>query len=213
MDSQQIKFLKSIFGYTGVYIICDFEKFSKTKKIVVKIGFAEDFHDRFGSYLLCFPFGIHIFHLFLNSDSKQARMLERNIHRYLNVKNKFLTVKHSHSEESFLLTNDEIKDLIILIQNNQFTRFTEKEIVNKQNMKGQVIFPYIEEKIGIDLFENLAAGGTRVKAMTQILKNSLDKNSENQKLLQTSVKKTKNKNIKLPKKGIRIASFNDEEKI
>jgi phage-related holin len=140
-------------------------------------------------------------------------MLERNIHRYLNVKNKFLTVKHSHSEESFLLTNDEIKDLIILIQNNQFTRFTEREIVNKQNMKDQVIFPYIEYKLGIDLFENLAQGGTRVKAMTKNLKNTLDKNAKDQKLVQTSVKKTKKKNIKLPKKGIRIASFDDEKKI
>jgi hypothetical protein len=205
----QKKFLESIFAFTGVYMICDHDKFKVRGKMTVKIGFAEDFHDRFGNYLICYPEGIHIFHLFLNANVANARTLERNIHRYLNVKNKFLRVKHSHSEESFSLTNKEVSELIDVVQTNQLTKFTDKEMVNGKNQQGKLIFPYIDDKRGINLFENLAGGGTRVKPMTVKLKAILDENTSQKKKIATSVKKTKYKSIKLPKKFVKISSFND----
>lgn len=117
-SNKQQAYLESIYAHSGVYIITPKSEYSKTKKMHVKIGIAGDFHDRFGAYLLCYPTGFYVFKLFLTYDKTQAARLERSIHRYLGAKYKFIVTKHSHSEEVFKLTLEEVAILINTIEAN-----------------------------------------------------------------------------------------------
>ena len=130
MDSnKQQAYLESIYAHSGVYIITQKSEYSETKKMHVKIGIAGDFHDRFGAYLLCYPTGFYVFKLFLTYDKTQAARLERSIHRYLGAKYKFIVTKHSHSEEIFKLTLEEVAILIKTIEENVGVEFRKELII------------------------------------------------------------------------------------
>lgn len=205
MDSRrQQAYLKSIYAHSGLYMITPKSEYSTTNKMQVKIGIAGDFHDRFGAYLLCYPTGFFVFKLFLTSDTIQAARLERSIHRYLAAKYKFMVTKHSHSEETMLLTLKEITVLIATIEANIGLKFDKgDDKVAGKDQAGESMFPYIKILPGIFLDENLARGGTRVKAFSELVKNFIDSNYTNQAII-TSAKKKKYKSFTMPPKGIKI---------
>lgn len=220
MDSnKQQAYLESIYAHSGVYIITQKSEYSETKKMHVKIGIAGDFHDRFGAYLLCYPTGFYVFKLFLTYDKTQAARLERSIHRYLGSKYKFIVTKHSHSEEIFKLTLEEVAILIKTIEENVGVEFRKgDDVVNGKDFVGQKIFPYVDVLPGIFLDENLAKGGTRIKPFDKSVKDFIDSNYTN-KPIHTSAKKTKHKSFTMPQKGLKIVGmaalpyYEDEEKI
>jgi len=216
-SKKQQKYLESIYAHSGVYIITQKNEYSKTKKMHVKIGIAGDFHDRFGAYLLCYPTGFYVFKLFLTYDKTQAARLERSIHKYLGAKYKFIVTKHSHSEEVFRLTLQEVATLIKTIEANVGVKFTKgDDIVNRKDCMGKKIFPYVDILPGIFLDENLAKGGTRIKAFDKSVKDFIDSNYTN-KPIPTSSKKTKHKSFTMPQKGMKIVGmaalpyYEDEE--
>ena len=107
----------------------------------VKIDIAGDFHGRFGAYLICYPTVFYVFKLFLTYDKTQATRLERSIHRYLGAKYKFIITKHSHIEEVFELTLEEIATLIKTIEANVGVEFKKgDDTVNKKDCVGQKYF-------------------------------------------------------------------------
>lgn len=201
---KQQNYLKSIYAHSGLYIITPQYEFSKTNKMNIKIGIADDLHHRFGAYLLCYPIGFFIFRIFLTYDKEQAARLERSIHKYLNAKYKNIVTKHSHSEETFSLTLQEVSILINTIEANIGIKFRKgDDIINGQDQVGKSIFPYIDTLPEIFLNENLAQGGHRVKAFNTNVKDFIDSNY-NDNPIPTSQKKTKHKSITMPQKGLKI---------
>lgn len=173
----------------------------------VKIGITGHFHDRFGAYLLCYPTGFYVFKLFLTYHKTQAARLERSIHRYLGAKYKFIVTKHSHSEEVFKLTLEEVATLIKTIEANVGVEFKKgDDVVNGKDCVGQKIFPYVDILPGIFLDENLAKGGTRIKPFDKFVKDFIDSNYTNQPI-PTSAKKTKHKSFTMPRKGMKIVGM------
>jgi hypothetical protein len=217
-STKQQQYLKSIYAHSGLYIITPKNGYSNTEKMHVKIGIAGDFHDRFGAYLLCYPTGFYVFRLFLTRDKTQAVRLERSIHRYLGAKYKFIVTKHSHSEEVFNLTLKEVSILVKTIEANIGATFKKgDDIVNRKDSVGQLIFPYIDTLPEIFLDENLAKGGTRIKAFDTSVKNFIDSNYTN-KPIHTSEKKTKHKSFTMPEKGMKIIGmaalpFDEDEEV
>ena len=188
VDKEQKAFLDSVFNRSGVYILTNHA--TKTTKMTVKIGVAKDLHDRIGSYLLCYPKGMHVFHIFFTRNRKQAFQLEKTVHRYLTAKHKFIVANHSHAEESFDLDMGEVNRLIEVIQANADTR----------DGKGKNMFPYTNDIVGMFIDQNLANGGTRISPMSKDQKSDIDANVP--KGIMTSVKKQKKKSVPLPvKKG------------
>lgn len=203
-SEKQQAYLKSIYAHSGVYIITPKHEYSTTKKMHVKIGIAGDFHERFGAYFLCYPTGFYVFRLFLTRDKSQAYRLERSIHRYLAAKYKFIVTKHSHSEEVFNLTLEELSILVKTIESNIGITFKKGEdILSGKDRYGEFIFPYIDTLPEIFLNENLAKGGTRIKPFDTTVKNFIDSNYTN-KPIPTSEKKTKHKSFTMPQKGLKI---------
>jgi hypothetical protein len=207
MLNKQQRYLKSIFAHSGLYIITPKHEYSKDKKMLVKIGIAEDFHDRFGSYLLCYPDGFYVFGLFITSDKTQAIRLERSIHKYLVAKYKFIVRKHSHSEEVMSLNLSEVATLIETIDANVGVKFNKGEdIVSGKDQAGFAIFPYLDTLKGIFLDENLAKGGTRIKPFNNTVENFIDANYM-KKPIPTSVVKKKRDSFRMPTKGVKIISM------
>jgi hypothetical protein len=213
-SKKQQAYLKSIYAHSGLYLITAKNDYSKTKKMHVKIGIAGDFHDRFGAYLLCYPTGFYVFSLFLTLDESQAARLERSIHKYLGAKYKFIVTKHSHGEEIFTLTLAEVATLIETIEANVGVKFHKgDDNVSKKDQAGEKIFPYIDILPGIFLDENLAKGGTRIKAFSGKVKDFIDASYTNEPIT-TSAKKKKHKSVTLPEKGMKIpkmAALPEEE--
>ena len=83
----------------------------------------------------------------------QDKILEKHIHMYLNIKNKFLNTLHSHDEEWFHLSLDQLDSLLDVI----LTPF-------EQKYNGHTLFPYqtVNDNTYF-LFANEEVGQSRVK--------------------------------------------------
>lgn len=211
MVSKKQKYLNSIYDSAGLYMITPTIKgYSINDKLKVKIGIASDLHDRFGAYLLCYPSGFHIFSIFLNKNKKESLRLERTIHRYLNAKYKIMITKHSHSEETMLLSRKEVNTLIETIKSNRGKKFRkDQDIISKADQVNVTMFPYMKILPEIFLDENLAQGGTRIIPFHEDVKDYIDSSCK-KKPIKTSVKKQKRKSIKLP---VKVPKMGDLTKI
>ena len=167
MSTASITFLKSVTKKTGVYIITSskyFRKQSKDKQIMVKIGYAKDFNHRLNSYLLYWPDGVYVYDIFLTTVANK-RILEKSIHQYLNRKAKYVVSLHSHTEEWFLLSKNEIDSLVDLIVKNKHTVTDD----------GRAVFPFDKHRsVNLMIEANSAQGTDRIKPMDAELKRKLD---------------------------------------
>lgn len=198
--SKSAKFLQTVKGKSGVYFVTSKNFYEPSKnnvdaKILVKIGLAKDFDHRLNSYLLYWPTGVYIFDIFYTTKSS-ARTLERSIHEYLNNKAKYIVSQHSHTEEWFLLSKQEIKKTIKLVTSNANTKFPDDYIIRrdrrKVNLKGQKIFPFKKhEKVNLLLVGNLSKKCDRIKPLSDSLKKLLDTNMSRSPLKTEQKKRSK----------------------
>ncbi len=157
-------FWNSVKGRNGVYMLtCPF--FETKKANLVKIGLGVDLAHRIDSYLLYYPKGVYVFHVWLTSSKEQSGQLEKSIHMYLNSKAKYVRSDHSHTEEWFELTDLEIKFLITLVADNSDTKDDSKKKV----------FPYVDSLPVNELITlNPRFRTERIKPMAKSLKTKLE---------------------------------------
>ena len=164
MNSMQ--FWKSVSKKSGVYIITsnEFKHKPVNKQTMVKIGYAKDFNHRLNSYLLYWPNGIFVYDIFFTSKANK-RALEKSIHQYLNSKAKYIVSLHSHTEEWFQLSDEDLTKLINVVKKNKTTRtFTDRPV-----------FPFEKHLRVNSLIEaTISAGTDRIKPMQKELKELLD---------------------------------------
>lgn len=122
-DLDNNELLTKLQGKSGVYFISPEIPENPVDKILVKIGIGESrafnpkrgLSSRLDSYLLCYPRGFNIFGLVVTK-KKEAVKLERKIHSYLAGKGRKFDLKHSHIEEWYWLSLEDIEKTIQLHQ-------------------------------------------------------------------------------------------------
>jgi len=117
-----VELLANVAKQPGVYIITSYSNYCMaymknterpaTEEMFVKIGLAQDMNHRLNSYLLYWPAGITAFSIFQTGTLKDAQTLEKNIHKYLVAKKRHVVSEHTHTDEWFSLTMQEISNLI-----------------------------------------------------------------------------------------------------
>jgi len=120
-DLDNNELLTKLQGKSGVYFISPETPPNSVDKILVKIGIGESrafnpkrgLSSRLDSYLLCYPRGFNIFGLIVTK-KKEAVNLERKIHSYLAGKGRKFELEHSHIEEWYWLSLEDIEKTIKL---------------------------------------------------------------------------------------------------
>ena len=117
-----VELLANVAKQPGVYIITSYSNYCMaymqnperpvTEEMFVKIGLAQDMNHRLNSYLLYWPAGIIAFSIFQTDTLNDAQTLEKNIHKYLVAKQRHVVSEHTHTDEWFSLTMQEISNLI-----------------------------------------------------------------------------------------------------
>ena len=132
--------------------------------MMMKIGMATDLYHRLGAYQLCYPKEFTLVRIFTCDTPQEALQLERHIHQYMTAKKKYLLAEHSHAEEVFNISHDEVQQLLFIIEANRKTELH----------SNHVLFPYTKTYRGGTITMNLARGGFRVKPMDASLVTTVD---------------------------------------
>lgn len=116
-------FLNYLNGKSGVYFITNELPTNATQRFLVKVGMAQSVLDfdrqvrvgglktRLEQYLLYYPRGYHIFGLYVTQYNR-AYEVEREVQSYLAGKGRKSDFPHSHSEEWFLLSRNDVRYVI-----------------------------------------------------------------------------------------------------
>lgn len=192
---QQMKASRTILGQltkkSGVYFITIDDPEEKTQ--LIKIGMAENMEHRLNAYLLCYPRGFDLLGFIFTHGKEAATRLERSIQGYLYSKGRYIVTGHSHDEEWFELTMNDLENLFLLLDVN-------KDVKDKS---GKLIFPYthiVAEKFRI--LANQQIGSERVAAMNTDVKRILDQNVNKYKIMQTQKRVAKTKKGRAMRSGI-----------
>lgn len=165
------EYWKRFEGKSGVYIITSREEFEREGSdpdamMYVKIGLAKNLRHRLESYMLYWPRGFFVFDVFYTKNRHKARKLEKSIHGYLNWKARYVNEKHSHSEEWFELSRNNISSLTKLINFNKNTKY---------NLT--CVLPFNSyESVQWMFCSNLSGTSNRVKPMSQDIRDVLESN-------------------------------------
>ncbi len=194
-----LKLFNTLDGKKGVYIITFKEEAKKyagnygnsKQKMLVKIGLASNLKKRLDNYFLYWPEGFQIFFVFTCRTMLQTRTLEKNIHRYLLFKSKHISGRHSHLEEWFELSYDEIFKLVFFIQINKDTLIINSTL-KRSNPYPTLVFPYNEcIKVNKFIFFNIRDETKKRKAFTEEEHAQLLEPIDIQKRIETDRKKKK----------------------
>jgi hypothetical protein len=150
------------------------------RRTLVKIGRANNLRHRLNSYLLYWPMGVHVYSIFFAPKAKVGE-LERSIHRYLNSKKCYVISDHSHTEEWFTLSHQELRILVRTVLLNAETKYpsTGSYYLTKRgtkiNLSGRNIFPFTSHwSVDRLLVSNPPSATNRIKAMEEEVKRLID---------------------------------------
>jgi len=165
------EYWKKFEGKSGVYIITSKEEFEREGSdtdalMYVKIGLANNLRHRLESYMLYWPRGFFVFDVFYTKNKRNARKLEKSIHGYLNWKATYVDEKHSHSEEWFELSRNNISSVTKLINCNKNTRYNSIRVLPFESY----------ESVQWMFCSNLFGASNRVKPMNRDLRDVLEGN-------------------------------------
>ena len=165
------EYWKRFEGKSGVYIITSREEFEREGSdtdamMYVKIGLGKNLRHRLESYMLYWPRGFFVFDVFYTKNRHKARKLEKSIHGYLNRKARYVNEKHSHSEEWFELSRNNISSLTKLINFNKNTRYNLTHVLPFESY----------ESVQWMFCSNLSGTSNRVKPMSQDIRDVLERN-------------------------------------
>lgn len=123
MSAVEPNFLTSFDGTSGVYFISPtYDPDNPERRVLTKVGMSQhrvdDEKKRYGglgkrldSYLLCWPFGYHVYAV-LQTKATHAFEMERFFQRYYARKGYQTQFKHSRTEEWFRLLPDDVKTAV-----------------------------------------------------------------------------------------------------
>lgn len=167
------------------------------KQVLVKIGIAGtrgSLSKRLDSYLLYWPTGFTVLKVFFTHNKKQARAIEKAVHGYLNCKHSITNTFHSHDEEWFELSLNDVNIMADLIHlgfcplgwDNRLFPFKSELDIGKlvNNQKEPYVFIGANKNIGLH----------RVKSMDLDIKQQLEsyaKKKRMKKLIQTGTPQVK----------------------
>jgi hypothetical protein len=169
-DTDEEHFLTSLEGKSGVYFISPiYDPSDPQKRVLAKVGMSQNKVDgqerrygglgkRLDSYLLCWPFGFHLYAV-LQTKAQHAFEMERFFQSYYARKGYQTQYRHSRTEEWFFLLPDDVKTAVAAA-------------LRSPEYAGKICKPTVyEEPVFID---SNGRRSNRVKPMTTDEKTSLE---------------------------------------
>jgi hypothetical protein len=174
--------MNSVQGKAGVYFITPlwiWDSTEQNEEILIKIGSAKDLQHRLNAYLLYWPVGIKVFAIFECTSNGLARRFEKSVHEYLNTKAKYVVTDHSHDEEWFSLSVDDVAKIVDLISSNTGIKYP-MPYKHRPSYAGKTVFPFKQLTPAtrghhhVVIAANPQVGSAKIKPMPKPMKRILD---------------------------------------
>jgi hypothetical protein len=116
------RLFRTVSNRSGVYMIAPAEEWDRVagqranRTMLVKVGLAKNLEHRLNSYLLYWPRGFYVFGILFTDSVARARVLEYNMHAYMNMKGWYEIADHSHDEEWFHISYETARAVMGVVQ-------------------------------------------------------------------------------------------------